>query len=50
MIMVGKVFIALIWSFWLISSGSIANGAKTLLMTIVRCLWKKDGQYKRVGS
>jgi general L-amino acid transport system substrate-binding protein len=28
MIMVGKVFIALIWSFWLISSGSIANGAK----------------------
>jgi general L-amino acid transport system substrate-binding protein len=29
MIMVGKVFIALIWSFWLISSGSIANGAKT---------------------
>ena len=27
MIMVGKVFIALIWSFWLISSGSVANGA-----------------------
>ena len=29
MIMVGKVFIALIWTFWLISSGSIADGAKT---------------------
>ena len=28
MIMLGKVFIALIWTFWLISSGSIADGAK----------------------
>ena len=28
MIMVGKVFIALIWSFWLLASGSIADGVE----------------------
>ena len=28
MIMVGKVFIVLIWTFWLISSGSIADGTE----------------------
>ena len=28
MIMVGKVFIALIWTFWLLASGSIADGAE----------------------
>ena len=26
MIMVGKVFIALIWTFWLFASGSVADG------------------------
>jgi len=26
--MVGKVFIALIWSFWLLASGSIADGVE----------------------
>ena len=26
MIMVGKVFIALIWTFWVLISGSVAEG------------------------
>ena len=28
MIMVGKVFIALIWTLWLFASGSVADGAE----------------------
>ena len=28
MIMVGKVFVALIWTLWLFASGSVADGAK----------------------
>ncbi len=32
MIMVGKVLIALAWSFWLIASGSVAEGTDNLTL------------------